>query len=331
MSSVSVIVPIYNAEKYLHECLTSILNELETTDELILIDDGSKDNSYSICEQYKKDNVCVIKNTNHGVSYTRNCGIQRASKEYLLFVDSDDFLMNGWRASIEKGTQTQTDIVFFSKEDIVLPTKNDLVKSILFLPGSPKTSIVAGACWYKLFQRSFISANNIQFREGIINGEDGLFVLESTLKTDSYTVVTVPDFYYYRPNDASATHRYNEKYNTSNLLYISNVENMLEQHNFFSPQERTDYISLIHARGLYILASKIALITDIAERKAHYSLFEQDVYVRLYNEYTPSADCSKMVRDTFKLLKKRKFDSAIRMINFRRTVYRAFKKLKKQI
>lgn len=92
MNKVSIVVPIYNAEKFLRRCLDSIINQTYKNIEIILIDDGSNDNSREICELYKKeDNRIIVRhNDNHGVSYTRNCGIDIAQGKYILFIDSDD-------------------------------------------------------------------------------------------------------------------------------------------------------------------------------------------------------------------------------------------------
>ena len=91
---VSIIVPIYNVEKYLYKCLDSIINQLHKNLQIILIDDGSTDNSGKICDEYAiKDNrVQVIHKTNGGISSARNCGLDIVSGEYVLFIDGDDYL-----------------------------------------------------------------------------------------------------------------------------------------------------------------------------------------------------------------------------------------------
>lgn len=92
---ISVIVPLYNAEKYLRDCIESILSQTFTDFECMLIDDGSKDNSLNICFEYAaKDNrIKVIQNEHKGVSYARNTGLKMAKGEYISFVDSDDEIL----------------------------------------------------------------------------------------------------------------------------------------------------------------------------------------------------------------------------------------------
>ena len=94
MCKVSVVVPVYNSEKFLEYCIQSILNQTYTNIELILVNDGSTDNSLNICAKYKleDDRVVVINQKNMGVSVARNNGIIHATGEYLQFVDSDDFV-----------------------------------------------------------------------------------------------------------------------------------------------------------------------------------------------------------------------------------------------
>ena len=94
MPIVSVIVPVYKVENVLHYCIDSILNQTYKNFELILVDDGSPDNSGKICDEYaKKDNrIKVIYKENGGVSSARNCGIDAAKGKYVCFVDSDDYV-----------------------------------------------------------------------------------------------------------------------------------------------------------------------------------------------------------------------------------------------
>ncbi|WP_022779313.1 glycosyltransferase family 2 protein [Butyrivibrio sp. AE3009] len=91
---ISVIIPVYNREKYLDRCICSVLAQKEVNTEIILIDDGSTDQSPEICDKYAKEhsNIKVIHNTNHGASYSRNCGLDVAKGNYIFFVDSDDII-----------------------------------------------------------------------------------------------------------------------------------------------------------------------------------------------------------------------------------------------
>ena len=114
MSKISVIVPVYNAEKYLSRCIDSILNQTYKNFELILINDGSKDNSIEILRKYENidDRIKVIDNSNNGVSKTRNIGVRLAEGEYIQFIDSDDFIdKNMFEYAINVMEQENADLV----------------------------------------------------------------------------------------------------------------------------------------------------------------------------------------------------------------------------
>ena len=92
MSKVSIIIPVYNVEKYLDKCLKSVLNQTYKNIEIIVINDGSTDNSLKICKKYKDKRIVLIDKENGGVSSARNKGLELASGKYITFVDSDDWL-----------------------------------------------------------------------------------------------------------------------------------------------------------------------------------------------------------------------------------------------
>lgn len=228
MKGISIIIPVYNTEKYVEKCIHSIVNEMKNIDQLIIIDDGSTDSSASICEKYICNNVSLITNDNHGVSFSRNMGINLAQNEYIMFVDSDDYLLSGWRNILEKGINTGKDIVYFSKDSINKTTVKEILNDILCLPKRKVLNINASACWGKIFKLNFIKENKIYFDCKLINGEDGFFCLQSIAKTNSYTILNADEFYFYRTdNISSATHTFNEKFIPSNSQYISRLESEL--------------------------------------------------------------------------------------------------------
>lgn len=114
---ISVIVPIYNVEQYLSQCLDSIINQTYTNLEIILINDGSTDNSEKICNQYKllDPRIIVIHKTNGGLSDARNTGIKIATGDYISFVDADDFIdKNMYTILFQKINTTNADIIWYN-------------------------------------------------------------------------------------------------------------------------------------------------------------------------------------------------------------------------
>ena len=132
----SVIVPIYNTEKYLKQCIDSLLNQTYLNIEIILIDDGSKDNSLNICLEYQKiyfNKIRVMSQKNKGVSAARNLGIEYATGDYIIFVDSDDFCFEYMIEEIDKAI-SKSDLVtfgynkFYKNRNIVMQEDRLLLK-----------------------------------------------------------------------------------------------------------------------------------------------------------------------------------------------------------
>ncbi|MBR5318649.1 MAG: glycosyltransferase family 2 protein [Peptococcaceae bacterium] len=188
---ISIIIPVYNVENYLGRCLESVLNQTLMDIEIICVNDGTKDNSVSIIEDYMKiDNrICLVNKENGGLSSARNAGIKQATGEYLIFLDSDDYLsVNACeRVYIERLENNADIIVFGSHIFPTIPYPNDWLRKVL----SPKTKFYKqfepdalfkhqGATpfvWRNCIKRSFLEKTDILFDESIRFGEDLIFQL----------------------------------------------------------------------------------------------------------------------------------------------------------
>lgn len=191
MSKISVIIPVYNTEKYLHRCIDSILSQTFTEFELLLIDDGSKDNSGSICDEYAQRDarISVFHKKNSGASATRNLGLDNAKGEWVIFVDADDYLYKDALESLLK--ESQADLIvggFFhigilSGREISLSPDNrkiDIKEDTEFfrkMIGSYLTTP-----WCKLFRNNIIHDKNLRFNEDLYYGEDTDFVFRYVLQ-----------------------------------------------------------------------------------------------------------------------------------------------------
>ena len=178
---ISVIVPIYNSEKYLKKCVDSILNQTLEDIEIILINDGSKDNSHSICLEYQekyKEKIKYINNINIGCSATRNLGIKQASAEYITFVDSDDY--------IEKDMyKDMYNMIIEDKSDLVITgikynqngkiLKKKLVKKIKNIKDIFSEKTLINYVCAKIFKKSIIEKENIEFIVNSHYQEDMVF------------------------------------------------------------------------------------------------------------------------------------------------------------
>ncbi len=205
MPKVSVIVPVYNVEKFLPRCLDSIINQTLKDIEIICINDGSPDNCLSILEDYaKKDSrIRIINQENSGPSVSRNKGILMAQGEYIGFVDSDDWLDVDFYEKLYAAAQKyDADIAAcgikvyrkYSRVNYMLKyTKESCVDDLerkLYLCDVPETCNV----WNKIYRTTFIKNNNIEFEVGINFGEDVSFTMEALYFSEN--LVTIPNTLY---------------------------------------------------------------------------------------------------------------------------------------
>lgn len=210
----SIIIPVYNVEKYLSECIDSVLHQNFSNYEIILVDDGSTDSSGQICDEYaqKYSNIKVIHKENGGLSDARNFGIKEAKGEYLMFLDSDDF----WEGTTilsdlskiideEKSDLIINEIATFFEESSksavrkfqnIKKIKNNIFKDNLdFLV---RNDIYYATACNKTIKRSIIEENNLYFCKGQIH-EDVSWCADIIPYVNTYYLYKIP-FYRYRKN-----------------------------------------------------------------------------------------------------------------------------------
>lgn len=220
MQLISVIVPIYNTEKYLSNCLDSILAQTYTDWEAILVDDGSPDNCGKICDEYaaKDKRFKVIHQKNGGVSVARNCGIENANGEWIVFVDSDDFVTPDYIDSLFRTTNNgempfgMTGMSKVSKTGEIVEKNRTATKytlkrneciELLFDYSNGYWGYICG----KIYNKNLLSKYNIRFREGIHFNEDRLFCFEylSFLKKNEKIVIDTKAYYNYVIHENAVT------------------------------------------------------------------------------------------------------------------------------
>lgn len=234
---VSVIVPVYNVERYLNRCLNSIISQTFKDIEIICVNDGSTDTSLKILKEYQKiDNrIIVINKENEGVSKSRNKGIEVAKGEYIVFVDSDDWInLDMVEYMYNKAKNTDTDIVmctymreyinnskekvFNLPDEIIFEDNNlkyDLYRKLfgpigyeLFKPDGMDS---LGTVWGKLYKSDIIKKNNVKFVNLDIIGsnEDSLFNIYTFKFASKILFINKPLYHYWRQNENSLTTKYN--------------------------------------------------------------------------------------------------------------------------
>ncbi len=214
--SISIIIPVYNVEQYVEDCLSSIFVQMQDTDEIIIIDDGSTDGSYEICKKLTKgrNNVVLLHQHNCGQGAARNRGLAIANGDYILFVDSDDMLAENALINLKTKLKTlEVDILLFSADILIqcdnIPQINYYDKhnavSEKIMDGKEMFSALypkyytSSPCLL-ISKRNFLIENQLYFPEGIIH-EDDVFTFQSLMSAQK--TACVPEKYYlrrYRPN-----------------------------------------------------------------------------------------------------------------------------------
>lgn len=198
----SIIIPVYNVERYLRECVDSILNQTFVDFELILVDDGSKDASGDICDSYatKDDRVKVIHKENGGQSTARNAGTEIATGKYVIYIDSDDFISDpDFLKDIHNKAQHDADIIcykfrkYFEKTqsfgecNFGFPTLNEYDTMADKIGYLVKTDSFYCAGWAKAVKLSLLKENGIDFKAGHVGGEDQDWYYKVLLNATSLT------------------------------------------------------------------------------------------------------------------------------------------------
>lgn len=228
----SVIIPIYNVEKYLKECIDSVLRQSFNDYELILVDDGSTDSSGMICDDYAKSNnkISVIHKPNGGQSDARNVGLQQAKGEYICFIDSDDYWCeDSVLETLNDKTQRAADVIlfkfkkYFESSGQFAPCSFSIEIPLHITDSTEKMLCLIDKDAYnnspcsKSIKHSVLTGNNIEFEKGLL-GEDIDWYYKVVVKAKSYEVIDTV-FMIYRQRSDSTTKSATIK-NIKDLLWI---------------------------------------------------------------------------------------------------------------
>ena len=252
---ISILMPVYNGQEYLEETVLSILNQSYKEFELIIINDGSSDNTKVICDNLEKidKRIKIIHKENTGVSHTRNIALDNASGEYIAFIDSDDSVYKDYLkillSSMEKsngqlsvcgfkerkisanGQVEELSRVFCPKEVIAIEDMKDLIMDF-------GNSGLLNPLWNKLYSREIIEKNNIRFKEDVKTGEDFIFNLQYFRKIKNICFSKEELYYYIRRNNNSITYQYIDNMYEKGLEIHSLLENFLKDMNFYNNKNR---------------------------------------------------------------------------------------------
>ena len=315
---ITIIIPVYNCEKYITRCIDSIINQNYNSIEIIIINDGSTDSTFEKCNEYAKkySNVKVINQENKGVCYSRNIGIKNAQGEYILFVDADDYLLENSLDNIYSVLEDKFDIIKFSyiiknkksekkmiyeeKEyNFTVDDKEQFFKS--FLENSYENMV-----WGQLIKRSLL--DKITFEENIFYAEDFLFNYElyNLAKTIKYTEKML---YNYEKNDNSITMNFkNEKIlkKIDNIIYVFDKLTLesesLHKRKILDIKFLKEVIPQIMMLVFEKEISRVELIKQYKE------MFEKSFFKKVFSE-VEEVDLKKYkYKKIYKFMKKKKFN-----------------------
>ena len=235
MASISIIVPVYNAATTLKECVDSLLSQEFKDFELILVNDGSKDNSPAICDEYaaKDRHVQVFHKENGGVSAARNFGLDHAKSEWITFIDADDYITNGYLDGV---IDHDEDILIkgYRKFDHSGVVDEKETEEMLMLSDFPDflsqyaTDSILRAPWAKFYKRSLIG--NLRFLTDMKIGEDAWFVFKYLAKCKSFAVVPQGEYMVRLAEDPDEVkYAISVNYATKSLNYLKNAFDGLVQ------------------------------------------------------------------------------------------------------
>lgn len=237
MPKVSIIVPIYNSEMHLSRCIDSILAQTYTDFELILINDGSNDNSGKLCDDYatKDKRIIVIHKENGGTSSARNSGLEIAKGEYITFVDSDDTISTDYLSTFTykydleiAGLETieKNPEIDFPNCDIILDKKTDIYN--WFSLNSHRKYLTSICC--KLFRRSIIELNRLKFNLSLTYGEDTIYIYNYLSHCKNISLLQNV-IYQYHVNSDLWSHKYSLSANDciNHILALTQSLNNIEE------------------------------------------------------------------------------------------------------
>ena len=233
---ISIVVPVYNVEKYIHECLESILNQSYKNIEVIIVNDGTLDNSIAKIEDLLKDKrTRLISQVNQGLSAARNTGIKAALGEYISFIDSDDKVKSSFIETLyDKANETNADIVRGSFRNFDGNIPEGWITDFNISPSRGTEALryflnnnVSFVVWSSLYRTTFLRENRLEFTEGILL-EDGDFTTRSYINASVVATSDAPNYYYRVRPGSILTSNNAQRMSQSESKVIQNFINLYE-------------------------------------------------------------------------------------------------------
>ena len=270
---ISIIVPVYNSELYINRCLDSLLKQTYKNIEIIIVDDGSKDNSLQLIKDYanRDSRIKVYTQSNQGPSVARNTGLDNSTGKYIMFVDADDFIDKNMVTNMVEGIKDDKNtLVLCDNSEIwaneieerkLFDTDKNYIKKVDVIKAiaSGKAGLVCG----KLFNKNIIKEHNIKFDKEIKMCEDQIFFLNISRYCDNFVYIPKQLYFYDRRNESSITIKYKERIIDNQIYVINIVKEILKT----SGLESDDIKYIINNR--YIDAIDYCVSNEILDTKIY--------------------------------------------------------------
>ncbi|MCM0665435.1 glycosyltransferase [Flavobacterium tyrosinilyticum] len=208
---VSVVIPVYNAKDYLHDCIKSLLSQTLVDCEFIFVNDGSTDNSLEIIQKYQEEDnrINLISQKNKGIAEARNAGIEIASGQYIGFLDNDDFVKidffeNLYKNAIDNNLDILVSKTILGRDGKYIIKDHGFSTNLIFTKDMIQEQILPNllkvedlfAVWNKIYKRTFVFENNIRFPGNRVIEEDNMFNIKSFNKAEKVLFIDYAGYYY---------------------------------------------------------------------------------------------------------------------------------------
>ena len=241
---ISVVVPVYNVEKYLRRCLDSVLRQIDVTLEIILVDDGSTDTSGKICDEYaeKYPEVRCLHISNSGPATAKNIGYDHATGNYIAFIDSDDEIKpDMFSKMLQSGYQHNADIVCcnyiqINENGTYEHTKHTGKEYVLNQDEAIKAILIKdkiySQCWTKIYKKSMIDANHIRNTDGLKTDEDFIYNIQAFACSKTVCIVDLPLYIYTHRTQSLSKDYFNShisQYIDNRILRLDMLERIINE------------------------------------------------------------------------------------------------------
>ncbi len=258
MPKISVIIPVYNCKLYIERCLESLLNQTLQDLEIILVDDGSNDNSMELIEKFSDNRIKVFSQENQGQSKARNTGLDIATGEFIGFIDADDWVdLDFYEKLYSAATSNNADIAMAdfirkgpNKHKIRLNLSEQKIYTTIEDKIKISNALKEGCIWNKIYKREIL--NNLRFNEGMYF-EDGPFTLKALFNSNKLVTV-VGTFYYYYQNPKSTVKTMNAKKQNDKiksrqemLQFIKENNIEIEDRSFWAVHKKSKFLTVMES------------------------------------------------------------------------------------